>query len=319
MKRVFGIAGLTFVLLVAGWVASAWEPDRPVDALKARWAPPPSTFLALNGMDVHLRDEGPRDDPKPIVLLHGTSASLHTWDGWTAALSKHRRVIRFDLPGFGLTGPSPTADYTVAAYARFVVAVLDALSVKQCVLAGNSLGGEIAWATAVAAPERVGALILVDAAGHRLESVSVPIGFRAARTPVLNKLFLKLLPRRIVTSSVRNVYGDPSKVTDELVDRYFELTLREGNRASLPQRFQQAVSGANEADVTKVTAPTLILWGELDRLIPPSHAALFAKEIPGSTLVTFPELGHVPHEEEAPATVAAVERFLAAQGAPAPP
>lgn len=319
MKRVLGIAGLTFALLATGWVASAWEPDRPVDALKARWAPPPSTFLALNGMDVHLRDEGPRDDPMPIVLLHGTSASLHTWDGWSAALSKHRRVIRFDLPGFGLTGPSPTGDYTIGAYSRFVLAVLDALSVKRCVLAGNSLGGEIAWATAVAAPERVSALILVDAAGHRLESVSVPIGFRAARTPVLNKLFLKLLPRRIVTSSVRNVYGDPSKVTDALVDRYFELTLREGNRASLPQRFEQAVSGANEADVKKVTAPTLILWGGRDRLIPPAHAALFAAEIAGSTLVTFPELGHVPQEEDAPATVAAVERFLAAQASPTPP
>jgi pimeloyl-ACP methyl ester carboxylesterase len=318
MKRVFGAAGLTFAFVMTSWVASAWEPDRSVESLKPRWAAPPSTFLDLAGMSVHLRDEGPRDDAVPIVLLHGTAASLHTWDGWTAALSKTRRVLRFDLPGFGLTGPSPTSDYTIAAYTRFVVAMLDALSVKRCVLAGNSLGGEIAWSTAVASPDRVSALILVDAAGHRLESVSVPIGFRAAKVPVLNKLFLKLLPRRIVTSSVRNVYGDPSKVTDELVDRYFELTLREGNRASLPLRFQQAVSRANEADVKQVTAPTLILWGELDRLIPPEHAALFEKEIAGSTLVTFPQLGHVPQEEDATATVAAVQRFLAAHGPPSP-
>jgi pimeloyl-ACP methyl ester carboxylesterase len=319
MKRVLAAAGLTFSFLATVWVASVWEPDRSVESLTPRWAAPPSSFLPLAGMNVHLRDEGPRDDPAPIVLLHGTSASLHTWDGWTAALSKTRRVLRFDLPGFGLTGPSPTNAYTIAAYTRFVVAMLDALSVKRCVLAGNSLGGEIAWSTAVASPDRVSALILVDAAGHRIESVSVPIGFRVAKVPVLNKLFLKLLPRRIVTSSLRNVYGDPSKVTNELVDRYFELTLREGNRASLPLRFQQAVSGANEADVKKVTAPTLILWGERDRLIPPDHAALFAKEIAGSTLVTFPELGHVPQEEDAPATVAAVQRFLAARGPQGPP
>jgi len=319
MKRVLGAAGLTFTLLTTLWVASAWEPDRSVDSLKARWAAPPSTFLPLDGMNVHLRDEGSRDDAVPIVLLHGTSASLHTWDGWTAALSKNRRVIRFDLPGFGLTGPSPTSDYTIAAYSRFVVAMLDALSVKRCVLAGNSLGGEIAWATAVATPDRVSALILVDAAGHRLRSASVPIGFRAARVPVLNKLFLKLLPRRIVTSSVRNVYGDPSKVTDELVDRYFELTLREGNRAALPLRFEQAVSGANEENVKKVTAPTLILWGGLDGLIPLEHAALFAKEIAGSTLVTFPSLGHVPQEEDAAVSVAEVQRFLAAQRPPGLP
>lgn len=310
IARTLGVVVGVLVLALGAFVAMNWAPDRTVAELSPRWAPPPSTFVPVAGLSVHLRDEGPRDDPTPVVLLHGTSASLHTWDGWAAALSKEHRVIRFDLPGFGLTGPAADGDYSIAAYVRFVVAMLDALGVQRCVLAGNSLGGNIAWATAVAHPERVAALILVDAAGYRLESQSVPIGFRLAKMPVLSKLMLVVLPRNIVESSVRNVYGDPSKVTDALVDRYYELTLREGNRASLPERFRQTAHGDHEDDIKKVTAPTLILWGGKDRLIPPSHGDAFHRDIAGSELVRFEALGHVPQEEDPAATVAAVQAFL---------
>ena len=121
---------ITVAALLSGGVAANWAPDKPLSALAARWAPPPSTFVPILGMDVHLRDEGPRDDPTPIVLIHGTSASLHTWEGWVAALKDDRRVITFDLPGFGLTGPSPDGDYTIAAYVRFVGALLDKVGVE---------------------------------------------------------------------------------------------------------------------------------------------------------------------------------------------
>ena len=118
----------------------------------ARWAPPPSQFVSIGPLLVHMRDEGPRDDPMPIVLLHGTSDSLHTWDGWTRVLRQQRRVIRFDLPGFGLTGPNAAGDYSMAVYVRLVLALLDQLGVQRFVIGGNSLGGEVAWATAHAAP-----------------------------------------------------------------------------------------------------------------------------------------------------------------------
>jgi len=321
MKRALRVVAVLVGLLAlacAGFVTATWAPDRSVDELKARWAPPPSTFLEVNGLSVHLRDEGPRDDALPVVLLHGTSASLHTWDGWTAALRRDHRVIRFDLPGFGLTGPAPDGDYSIAAYVRVVGAVLDKLNVKRCVLAGNSLGGEIAWATAVAQPERLAGLVLVDAAGYPLESESVPIGFRLAKLPVVNRLLLKTLPRGVVASSVRNVYGDPSRVTDALIDRYYELTLRAGNRAALPLRFSHAAHGAHAADIARVKTPTLILWGGKDRLIPPSHAERFLKDITGSAQVRFDGLGHVPHEEDAQATVVPVQKFLYILAGPAP-
>jgi pimeloyl-ACP methyl ester carboxylesterase len=304
------VVGIVALMLVA-IVATSWAPDRPVSELAARWAPPPSQFLDVAGLRAHVRDEGPRDDPAPIVLLHGTSDSLHTWGGWTERLARDRRVIRVDLPGFGLTGPAPDGDYRVERYVAFVSALLDALDVRQCVLGGNSFGGWVAWETALAQPDRVQALILVDSAGYPLESQSVPIGFRIAQVPGLNRLMRSVLPRGVIESSVRNTYGDPSRVTEKLVDRYYELTLREGNRAALATRFAAGRWAADPARVRQLQQPTLILWGEHDRLIPLRYGEQFHRDIAGSSLVVFPGLGHVPQEEDPVATVAAVRDFLA--------
>ncbi|MEJ8854689.1 alpha/beta hydrolase [Variovorax robiniae] len=301
---------LLLLALPALALASPWAPDRPVDELKPRWAQPPSQFVEIEGMQVHLRDEGRRDDPMPIVLVHGTSASLHTWDGWADALKARHRVVRMDLPGFGLTGPAPDGDYTMPRYARFVVAVMDKLGIRQAVVGGNSLGGGVAWKTAVDYPQRVGKLVLVDAAGYPFRSESVPLGFRLARLPFMAPLMHNLLPRGMIESSVRNVYGDPAKVTPELIDRYYEITLRQGNRQALVERFKVVQTEDFSAQIPQVKQPALILWGALDRLIPPAQARLFERDIAGSRVQVFDGLGHVPHEEDPARTVAAVQAFL---------
>lgn len=304
------------LLLMASALAVALSraPDRPAESLVARWAPSPSDFIEVKGQVVHLRDEGPRGDPLPLVLLHGTSASLHTWDGWVAAIKPSRRVIRFDLPGFGLTGPFAGSyardDYRGDTYARFVIDMLDALRVPRAVIGGNSLGGEVAWRVATLAPARIERLILVDATGYRFEPESVPLGFRIARVPVLNRLGEHLLPRALVAASVAAVYGDPTRVTEALVDRYFELTLREGNRRALGLRMQQLDPGDDAVRLQSLAMPTLVLWGGRDRLIPSAIAARFAADIRGARLVTFPDLGHVPQEEDPPRTVQPVLEFL---------
>ena len=302
---------VAIALALCALVALSWAPDLPVDALKARWAAAPSLFISMDGMQVHLRDEGPRDDPSPIVLLHGTSASLHTWEGWAAALRGQRRIIRFDLPGYALTGPDPRKAYNIGSdYPAFVLAVMDALKVQRFVLAGNSLGGQIAWHTALAAPQRVDKLILVDSSGYPLDSTSVPLGFRIARNPVLAPLMQNILPRAVVESSLRNVYGQPERVTPELVDLFMDMTRRAGNRAALTERFKSGYT-ADTTRLAQIKAPTLILWGGQDRLIPPNHGERFEKAITGAQRVVFPQLGHVPHEEDAAQTVVAVKAFLA--------
>ncbi len=303
-------------LLVLSAVALALSraPDRSVESLVARWAPPPSDFVEVNGMVVHVRDQGPRGDPLPIVLIHGTSASLHTWEGWVKSLTGERRVVTFDLPGFGLTGPFGGSyapdDYRGAAYARFVVDLLDALRLPRVVLGGNSLGGEVAWRTALLAPERVAALVLVDASGPRFVPEAVPLGFAIARVPLVNRLSEWVLPRGVVAQSVASVYGNPAKVTPALVDRYFELALRAGNRRALAQRIAVVVQGEDASGIEHIRQPTLIVWGGRDRLIPPATAQAFERAIPGSRLVVLPGLGHVPQEEDAALSVQPVRAFL---------
>ena len=315
LLRLFGL-----LLLVSALALPVLQaPDRPVETLVARWAPPPSEFIDLNGQLVHYRDVGPRADPAPIVLLHGTSASLHTWEGWSKALRGQRRVISLDLPAFGLTGPfagdylarwAGQPLYTADHYARFVLDLLDRLGVQRFVVAGNSLGGDVAWHIAAAAPDRVAQLVLVDAAGYRFTPEDVPLGWRIARLPVLGRVTEHFLPRPFVLQGLRAVYGNPAKIDDALIDRYYELTLRAGNRAALVQRLQAWSPQEGVEKVVGVSAPTLILWGGRDRLISPVLAQRFAADIPGSQLAVFDDLGHVPHEEDPLRTVAAVKAFL---------
>jgi pimeloyl-ACP methyl ester carboxylesterase len=303
--------GVLFFAVVG--VLATWAPDQPVEELKPRWATAPSRFVEVNAQQVHVRDEGPRGDPLPVVLLHGTSASLHTWEGWARALRDQRRVIRFDLPGFGLTGPNRQNDYSIDAYVLFVRAMMNKLGVHRFVLAGNSLGGQIAWAAAAAMPDRVAGLILVDASGYPRESIkseqSIPVGFLVASTPGLRLLAEHTLPRGLVERSIRDVYGDPAKVTPELVDQYSAMARRAGNRKALVRRLEQGYTGDVEK-LKAVTAPTLILWGGRDRLTPLEFGQRFERDIAGAKLVVFDELGHVPQEEDPGRTVAVVRRFL---------
>ena len=321
-KRTWWVGVLLALVAISAALAASWAPDRSAESLKSRWAPAGSAsqFVAVRGMQVHVRDEGPRTGDEPIVLLHGIGDSLHTWDGWARELSKTRRVIRFDYPGHGLTGPyqgewlAGKESYSMLNDAKFVVATLDALRVTQpVVLAGNSLGAQIAWETAdylrVPQPNRVARLILVDSTGYPFESSSVPMAFTLGRIKALSPLFENTLPRFMVKSSLEDTYGDKSKVTPALVDRYQELTLREGNRRAFGLRMRVDLAAMPER-IANITQPTLLLWGGQDRLIPPSHGKRFAKDIAGSKLVMFDALGHLPHEEDPAQTVAVVQAFL---------
>jgi pimeloyl-ACP methyl ester carboxylesterase len=310
VRRAVGV----LLILTAIFMALSRAPDLPAEALVSRWAAPPSDFIDVRGMVVHIRDEGPRDDPEPLVLLHGTSSSLHTWDGWANALKGQRRVVRMDLPGFGLTGPFAgeydADDYRGDAYARFVLDVMDVLKLQRAVLGGNSLGGEIAWRIAALAPARVSKLVLVDASGLDFKPEQIPLGFILARLPVISTLSESFLPRELVAASVASVYGDAGKVTPELVDRYFNLALREGNRAALNQRLRQLEPGAAADRLAQLQQPTLILWGGRDRLIPPAAGVELQRRIAGSQRVVFDTLGHVPQEEDARMSVQPVLKFL---------
>lgn len=304
-----------FILtIIVGLSALYWKSDIPLETLKEKYANSDSKFIEVDGMSVHYRVEGLAQDSLPLVLLHGTGASLHTWDGWVNALKTERKIIRLDLPAYGLTGPNPTSDYSQEFYASFINDFLTKLGVKQCIIAGNSLGGSIAWNFAVKYPEKVSKMILVDAGGYAIKSKSVPIAFQVAGWPLIKNLFKYVTPRSIVQKSIENVYADKSKVSEVLVDRYFELSLREGNRQAFIDRMSEfrnkGIINVKTAQIKDLSMPTLIIWGDKDLLIPLEVGEKFHADLPNDTLVVFKNLGHTPMEEDATKTVAAVKDFL---------
>jgi pimeloyl-ACP methyl ester carboxylesterase len=299
----WSVSALVAALALA--IASQVARDVPLDELKQKYGSGASRFVDMDDLQVHYRDEG---HGPALVLLHGTGSSLHTWDAWAESLRSHYRVIRMDLPGFGLTGPDPRNDYRIDSYLEFLERFRKRLGLESFALAGNSLGGQIAWSYAVAHPERVQALVLVDPAGHRIDRPALV--FRLARIPVVSWVMTKLDPGRITEKTLRDCYADPRKVTPELVERYRQLALREGNRRAFVARVG-ARAPDRSADIAKVRAPTLILWGAQDRLIPVEHARRFQAAIPGARLVVYDDAGHVPMEEIGERSATDADAFLA--------
>ena len=282
----------------------------PIEQLKKKYAKSPSSFVKVDGMNVHYRDEGEKNDSIPIVLIHGTASSLHTYNDWTKELIINCRVVRMDLPGYGLTGPFPNRNYDIANYVNFLKNFLKSIGVKKCVLAGNSLGGNIAWNFTSEYPNMVKELILIDAAGYPIKSKSVPIAFEIAQIPIIQNIFKFITPRFVAKASVKNVYKDKSKVTEELVDRYFELALRKGNREAFVDRFKVKSDSIAYQKIKFITHRTLIIWGEYDELIPSEMAHRFHNDLPNDKLVILENVGHVPMEESPKESLKAVIEFL---------
>jgi pimeloyl-ACP methyl ester carboxylesterase len=312
LKWILGIV----LALILGVIAVFWQNDKNIESLKSKYASADSKFISMQGMQVHYREEGLNTDSIPVVLLHGTGASLHTWDGWVRDLAKHRKVIRIDLPAYGLTGPNPSRKYDMVFYADFMLEFLKKINVKKCVLGGNSLGGGIAWNVALKYPDLVSKLILVDAGGYKLKSKSVPIAFRAARWPIVKNLFRFVTPKAIVKSSLENVYNHDDRITEPLVDRYFDMALAPGNRQAFVDRMSDFNARSNEIfnnqsdKIKDISIPVLLIWGKHDELIPIEIAYKFQKDLPQDSLVVFDDLGHVPMEEDPSATIKPVLHFL---------
>ena len=293
----------TFLLIV---ISIYWKNDIDINELKNKYAYPSSSFISIDDMNVHYRDVGKGE---AILLIHGTGASLHTWEKWIDILSPDYRVISFDLPGFGLTGPDPNHNYQISRY----TAILDSLMVKLKVdsfhIAGNSLGGLVAWHYTTQFPQKILTLNLIDAAGLPQPGKKPPFIFQLAKLPVLSTLLQKVTPKSIIKKSMLDVYKNDKLVTEKLIDRYFELSLREGNRTAFVKRMSQLNEKLVVSDLKNITVPVLIQWGKDDRWIPLANAFEFQKLIPNAEIKMY-DSGHVPMEENPMETVKDYMIFL---------
>lgn len=296
------------VLLLLGLAAWLYTPDAGREAHEARWAPPPSSFLEVAGLRLHLRDTGPRDAPA-ILFLHGFGSSLHTWEDVAAGLQDRFRVLRMDLPGFGLTGPDPSGDYTDARAHAVIAALLDHLGLARVHLVGSSMGGRIAWSFAAAQPARVGRLVLMAPDGFASPGLDYN---RPPRVPLLMQALPYTLPRFMVRGGMAPAYADPAALTDALVERYHAMLVAPGVRRAILDRMAQHILVPPEPLLARIQAPTLLLWGAQDRMVPVTNAEDYLRVMPDARRLVLEGVGHVPMEEAPAEVVRALLDFLPA-------
>lgn len=292
------------LLLGGSWL---WTPDKDRAELEAVYARAEdgSRFVELQGLRLHVRDSQPNAPAgtPTLLMLHGFASSLHTWQAWAEALSPHWRVLRIDLPGAGLTGADATGDYSDTRALQLITALLDERGVAQATVIGHSMGGRLAWRLAAEHPQRVHKLVLIAPIG--LEPGPLP------EVPAGAQLLRHVLPRAVLQQGLESAYGDPTRLAADTVTRYHDMLLAPQVRDAMLQRVRQPAPQDAALLLPRITAPTLLLWGELDRLLPPARAQDFQRLLPQARVVELPGLGHVPHEEAPALALAPLQAFLA--------
>ncbi len=313
MRKILILLLAVIAILAVAIFAWGHASDVPLATLKAKYANAESEFVDLGGgLTVHLRDEGPKDAPA-IILLHGSNASLHTWEQWAQKLKQSYRVIRFDQIGHGLTGPNPSNRYDIAAFIETVDKIAANRGISRFTLGGNSMGGSVSWAYAKAHPEKLNGLILIDSAGAPdAKPKSLPIGFRIMGIPGINQLATIITPRSVIEQSLRQSVSNQAIITPAEIDEYWELLRRPGNRDATLRRFaaRAAAMAAPAPKEPKLSVPALILWGNEDTLIPVGAAQWFADHLTNSKTHIFKNIGHLPMEEAAEKSEAIVESWM---------
>ena len=295
-------------LLLALYYLVACTESIDSEWIEGKYSNSSSSFISLDGNRVHYRDEG---SGEVIVLIHGTASSLHTWDQWASTLTRHFRVIRMDLTGFGLTGPDHSDRYQVSDDVAFLNGFLEKLKVTKAHFVGSSLGGRIAWQYALEYPNRVQTLALMNSLGYPQEKWPPPI--QMAQWPVVDELMKRFSPRFMYEVGLKDIYYDASLVNDKLVDRYYELSRYPGNLAAFPARVKASLD-KDSILIQQIKAPTLIMWGEEDIYFPVESAYRFNRDIADSYLVVYPYIGHLPMEEAPERSVKDYLGFLEKKG-----
>tara|TARA_B100000029_G_scaffold484258_1_gene536259 strand:- start:792 stop:1703 length:912 start_codon:yes stop_codon:yes gene_type:complete len=269
-----------------------------VEGLIAKYGSPPSQFITLSsGAIVHLRDEGDSEAP-PIVLIHGHSEDLHTWDQLAKHLVGSFRVIRFDLRRHGLTGPATDNEYRIENYVSDLSMVIEHLGIDRFILVGHSMGGRISVKYTMGNPERVSSLILISASGApRKENTPQPMALRLMRNPLGRFLVKRIWSRNMAKKSLVDMVFDESSITDEEIDRMWELSKYPGSMDAMFREFAETWGDFNPSEMGGITTNALLIWGEGDTICPESMGEWYDSHLPNSTMVRLPNIGHNPHFE----------------------
>ena len=313
MKKILKYLTLSFFILLVIAVYSGTYLDIPRDKLEAKYASGASEFLDLkNGSRIHYRDEGDLYKPA-IILLHGFNGSLFNFERMVPLLSKEFRLISIDLPGFGLTGAIPSMDYSTQNSILVINELTSYLGMEKFSIAGNSMGGGIAWRYALENPEKTQSLVLLASSGIYSSEERLQIEESERESPLVWKLmrsnfvsyFLSLYtPKFFATQGLKTSVYDPNLATEEIANQFHELTLMQGSREAILSRFSKQNYNDEKPDILKkIQAPTLIIHGREDNIISFKSSINLDQYIQNSQLVIYPKIGHLPMYET-PARVA---------------
>lgn len=245
-----------------------------------------------------------------VVLVHGLAGRWQNWLENIQALAADFDVIALDLPGFGAS-EMPAEPISIPGYARTVTALLDALGIDRAHLVGNSMGGQTSARVAIDFPERVETLVLVSAAGH---STSKTPAFIAGGAGALGKTLERLMKHReffarrpgLRRLALLGVAAHPERFRAEMA---WELTGL-GENTGFAAAANAIISHDFRNELQRITAPTLVVWGELDRLVGAGDAHRFACGIPNARKLILRETGHVAMIERPAWFNAAIRKFL---------
>jgi pimeloyl-ACP methyl ester carboxylesterase len=305
---ILALASGLFLLALLALGIWLWTPDRDRAQLEATYLSTPGDMRQVGPWRLHLRDTGPRD-AQAVLFIHGFGSSLHTWEAWALALESMHRIVRFDLPGNGLSDPDPTGDYSDERSHQLIVAVMDSLGLAKAGIAGHSIGGRLAWTFAARHPQRVERLVLVAPDGFA--SPGFAYG-RAAEVPASMALMRYALPKPLLKMSLAPAYADPSVMTPALMTRYHEMMLAPGARQAMLARMRQTVLTDPVPQLRAIVVPTLLIWGEQDAMIPFANSSDYLRTLPNARLAAIPGVGHLPQEERAAEGLRALSGFLQA-------
>ncbi len=296
--KTFTIFFASLLLMSALVLVLFWSPDLEKSAITEKYSYKDSLFLALNADNqIHYRDIGNKSAPT-LVLIHGTSSSLHTWEPIADKLKENFRLVMLDLPGHGLTGASTDRDYSRRAFVKSILSVLDHLNIASATLVGNSLGGAVSWQAALEASDRVDSLILLAPAGAKRNQPSKSnIGFKILANGLGQRLLKKITPRFIIERSLIQTVKDKNLVTDKMVTRYWELLKMKGNRQAMIDLVKSKQDSGNLALSEPLSTPALIIWGQNDELLPVDMIRQFEKVLIDNQSHILPNIGHLPQEE----------------------
>jgi pimeloyl-ACP methyl ester carboxylesterase len=267
--------------------------------LAPRDAGVPGQFVETAGGLMHYETAG--TGPLPVVLLHGFGEWSFTWRSTLAALGADGRFTAYapDMRGFGFSERTPDSLYNANGFAVSVGEFIDALKLDRPILAGNSLGGDVALRVAVARPGRLRGLVLVDAASFAAPPEWQQALSRIFFIPPFNRTGLRLFVRYRLRSALASAYADPRSVNlDEVVANVRKPLDQDGAEEALIAMVRTGAPPLADATIAAVRVPTLIVWGEQDTIVDVDAGRRLNRLIAGSRLVTYPRTGHIPQEEQ---------------------